>query len=129
MLHLYFLCFCFECILVLLFIFIPFYIRIFEAIHHFYKVCWIASKKIQGKYTSTIKKVVLLLSHGDFTSIAAWYISYFYLFKVWHFNTEFDLAGRMDPYVLIQYKGQERKSSVARGKVPTSTWLAPNTST
>lgn len=25
-------------------------------------------------------------------------------------------AGGIDPYVLIQYKGQERKSSIARGK-------------
>ncbi|CAL8125510.1 unnamed protein product [Prunus armeniaca] len=33
-----------------------------------------------------------------------------------------DLLSRMDPYVLIQYKGQERKSSVARGQGSSPVW-------
>ncbi|KAG6670105.1 16 kDa phloem protein 1-like [Carya illinoinensis] len=33
-----------------------------------------------------------------------------------------DLFGRMDPYVLIQYKSQERKSSVARGQGASPVW-------
>ncbi|KAF3433697.1 hypothetical protein FNV43_RR24800 [Rhamnella rubrinervis] len=33
-----------------------------------------------------------------------------------------DFLGDMDPYVLIQYKGQERKSSVARGQGSNPVW-------
>ncbi|KAL5561841.1 hypothetical protein UlMin_031588 [Ulmus minor] len=33
-----------------------------------------------------------------------------------------DFFGRMDPYVLIQYKSQERKSSVARGEGGSPAW-------
>ncbi|XVF83694.1 hypothetical protein PTKIN_Ptkin16aG0511100 [Pterospermum kingtungense] len=33
-----------------------------------------------------------------------------------------DFLGRMDPYVIIQYKGQERESSVARGKGSNPSW-------
>ncbi|KAI5346428.1 PREDICTED: elicitor-responsive [Prunus dulcis] len=33
-----------------------------------------------------------------------------------------DLFSRMDPYVLIQYKGQERKSSVAREQGSSPVW-------
>ncbi|KAK6929349.1 C2 domain, partial [Dillenia turbinata] len=33
-----------------------------------------------------------------------------------------NMVGGMDPYVLIQYKSQERKSSVARGKGCSPTW-------
>ncbi|KAK7838199.1 16 kDa phloem protein 1 [Quercus suber] len=33
-----------------------------------------------------------------------------------------DFFGRMDPYVLIQYKSQERKSSVARGQGGSPVW-------
>ncbi|KAK8662427.1 hypothetical protein V6N13_092001 [Hibiscus sabdariffa] len=33
-----------------------------------------------------------------------------------------DFLGKMDPYVIIQYKGQERESSVARGKGSNPTW-------
>ncbi|GAB4841131.1 hypothetical protein Ancab_021875 [Ancistrocladus abbreviatus] len=33
-----------------------------------------------------------------------------------------DIFGKMDPYVVIRYKGQERKSSVARGQGGSPTW-------
>ncbi|XP_062092667.1 16 kDa phloem protein 1-like [Humulus lupulus] len=33
-----------------------------------------------------------------------------------------DFIGDMDPYVLIQYKGQERKSTVARGQGSSPSW-------
>ncbi|KAH0979723.1 hypothetical protein GBA52_006900 [Prunus armeniaca] len=33
-----------------------------------------------------------------------------------------DLLSRMDPYVLIHYKGQERKSGVARGQGSSPVW-------
>ncbi|KAL4295591.1 hypothetical protein GQ457_12G032040 [Hibiscus cannabinus] len=33
-----------------------------------------------------------------------------------------DFLGNMDPYVIIQYKGQERESSVARGKGSNPKW-------
>ncbi|XP_021295944.1 elicitor-responsive protein 1 [Herrania umbratica] len=33
-----------------------------------------------------------------------------------------DFLGGMDPYVIIQYKGQERKSSVARGAGSSPSW-------
>ncbi|XWS65984.1 hypothetical protein CRYUN_Cryun05aG0161300 [Craigia yunnanensis] len=33
-----------------------------------------------------------------------------------------DFLGGMDPYVIIQYKGQERKSSVARGGGSSPSW-------
>ncbi|XP_027368493.1 elicitor-responsive protein 1-like [Abrus precatorius] len=33
-----------------------------------------------------------------------------------------DIFGKMDPYVLIQYKGQERKSSVANGQGKNPVW-------
>ncbi|XP_041000577.1 16 kDa phloem protein 1-like [Juglans microcarpa x Juglans regia] len=33
-----------------------------------------------------------------------------------------DFFGRMDPYVLIQFKSQERKSSVARGEGGSPAW-------
>ncbi|XP_042511082.1 elicitor-responsive protein 1-like isoform X2 [Macadamia integrifolia] len=33
-----------------------------------------------------------------------------------------DFLGRMDPYVLIQYKSQERKSSVRRGEGSNPVW-------
>ncbi|KAM4104471.1 hypothetical protein ACJW30_06G160100 [Castanea mollissima] len=33
-----------------------------------------------------------------------------------------DFFGRMDPYVLIQYKSQERKSSVAQGQGGSPVW-------
>ncbi|KAE8671965.1 Calcium-dependent lipid-binding family protein isoform 2 [Hibiscus syriacus] len=33
-----------------------------------------------------------------------------------------DFLGDMDPYVIIQYKGQERKSSVARGDGSSPSW-------
>ncbi|XWS56585.1 hypothetical protein CRYUN_Cryun09bG0098100 [Craigia yunnanensis] len=33
-----------------------------------------------------------------------------------------DFLGGMDPYVIIQYKGQERKSSVARGDSSSPSW-------
>ncbi|PON44743.1 C2 domain containing protein [Parasponia andersonii] len=35
---------------------------------------------------------------------------------------EADFFGHMDPYVLIQYKGQERKSTVARGQGSSPSW-------
>ncbi|KAL3717777.1 hypothetical protein ACJRO7_002995 [Eucalyptus globulus] len=39
-------------------------------------------------------------------------------------NTDFfdGLIGKMDPYVLIQYKTQERKSSIARGQGSNPSW-------
>ncbi|KAL3521108.1 hypothetical protein ACH5RR_019257 [Cinchona calisaya] len=33
-----------------------------------------------------------------------------------------DFFGKIDPYVLIQYKGQERKSSIARGQGSSPVW-------
>nr|GMC63722.1 elicitor-responsive protein 1 isoform X2 [Ipomoea batatas] len=36
-------------------------------------------------------------------------------------NNEF-LGGGIDPYVLIQYRGQEHKSSIARGEGSNPTW-------
>lgn len=33
-----------------------------------------------------------------------------------------DLLGNIDPYVLVQYKGQERKSNIARGQGNNPVW-------
>uniref|UniRef100_A0A2P2QWR3 Elicitor-responsive protein 1-like n=1 Tax=Rhizophora mucronata TaxID=61149 RepID=A0A2P2QWR3_RHIMU len=35
---------------------------------------------------------------------------------------ETDFLGNMDPYVMVQYRSQERKSSVARGQGGNPTW-------